>query len=111
LQQHQNNVLNVRRNIIQKWKLKLGTAAKTGNTKMNQPKSDPRSPAQPPKQKICEACGTQFPCASPWGPCWCEDVKVSTQTLAELRACYDECLCPKCLTAAASAAKSGPVVS
>jgi hypothetical protein len=78
---------------------------------MNSSKSDLHAPPQPPKQKICQACGTQFPCASPSGPCWCEDVKVSTQTLAELRVQYDECLCPKCLTAAACAAKSGSVVS
>jgi hypothetical protein len=77
--------------------------------KMNSPKSD--SPAPAPKQKICQACGTQFPCSSPSSPCWCDDVKVSRQTLAELRTQYDECLCPKCLTAAAKAAKSGSVVS
>ena len=78
---------------------------------MNARKPVKSAPAQPPKQKICEACGAQFPCSSPWGPCWCEDVKVSSQTLAEIRTRYNECLCPKCLTAAASAAKSGPVVS
>jgi len=74
-------------------------------------KSKAKAPSQQPKQKICQACGTQFPCASPWGPCWCEEVKVSITILAELRARYDECLCPKCLTAAASATKSGPAVS
>lgn len=78
---------------------------------MSTSKPDSRSPAQAPKQKTCEACGTQFPCSSPWGPCWCEDVKVGRDTLAEIRSRYSECLCPKCLTAAASAAKSGPVVS
>jgi len=78
---------------------------------MNSPKPDSLHAAHSPKQKICQACGTQFPCASPSSPCWCDDVKVSRQTLAELRTQYDECLCPKCLTAAASAAKSGPVVS
>jgi hypothetical protein len=78
---------------------------------MNARKSNPRKTSQPAKQKICQACGTQFPCASPWGPCWCEDVKISIKILAELRASYDECLCPKCLTAAACAAKSGPIVS
>jgi hypothetical protein len=76
------------------------------NSKLNR-----NSSAQAPKQKICEACGIQFPCSSSGGPCWCEDVKVSRETLAEIRSRYNECLCPKCLTAAASAAKSTSIVS
>ena len=54
-----------------------------------------------PKQKTCDACGTNFPCFTPLGPCWCEDVKLSREMLADLRARYQDCLCPDCLNAAA----------
>jgi hypothetical protein len=78
---------------------------------MTNSKPNRNVPTQPPRQKICEACGIQFPCFSSGGPCWCEDVKVGRETLAEVRSRYNDCLCPKCLAAAASAAKSSTIVS
>lgn len=54
-----------------------------------------------PKKKVCERCGTEFDCFSPQEPCWCEGVKLSSNTLAALRAKFDDCLCPQCLESAA----------
>jgi len=54
-----------------------------------------------PKQKTCEACGAQFECASMAGRCWCSEVKVSADTLKELKSRYADCLCPNCLHEAA----------
>jgi len=53
-----------------------------------------------PKQKVCEKCGAKFDCHAPWGPCWCDDIKLKRETLASLRAQYSDCLCPTCLKAA-----------
>lgn len=63
---------------------------------------------EPPKQKICEACGAQFLCHAPWGPCWCEKVELSTSALADLRARYADCLCPACLAKAAATQSAPP---
>ncbi len=60
---------------------------------------NPSSAATAPKQKVCEKCGAKFDCYSPWGPCWCEEVKLKPEALANLRARYDDCLCPNCLAA------------
>jgi hypothetical protein len=57
--------------------------------------------ANTPKQKICEKCGAKFDCFSSSGPCWCEEVKLNPQSLANLRAQHNDCLCPNCLKAAA----------
>ena len=62
-----------------------------------------------PKKKVCEACGGSFDCFTPRGPCWCEDVKRSSERLAELRAQYRECLCPACLKDAAAKEQSSLV--
>jgi hypothetical protein len=65
-------------------------------------------PQGEPKVKVCEACGASFDCFTPRGPCWCEDVKLSSETLAELKAKYRECLCPACLKDAAAKEESSP---
>jgi hypothetical protein len=57
--------------------------------------------ANAPKQKVCEKCGAKFDCYSPCGPCWCDDVKLKPEALAELRSRYNDCLCPNCLKATA----------
>ena len=61
----------------------------------------PNANAPAPKQKVCEACGETFSCCALAGPCWCDEVKISKETLAILRARYADCLCEKCLNAAA----------
>jgi len=52
-----------------------------------------------PTQKKCAACGQQFSCGAPGPGCWCEDVHLSPAALAQLRARYADCLCPRCLAA------------
>jgi hypothetical protein len=54
-----------------------------------------------PTRKKCEACGEMFDCAAPERGCWCEEVKLSGQVAAEVRGRYADCLCPRCLAAAA----------
>jgi hypothetical protein len=58
------------------------------------------------KQKICEKCGAKFDCYSASGPCWCEDVKLNSEALANLRSQYNDCLCPNCLAATAEKTKA-----
>jgi len=76
------------------------------NTDLNAKAENKCGPVETPKVKVCGACGASFDCFTPLGPCWCEDVKLSSETLGELRARYDDCLCAKCLRAAAEKEKS-----
>lgn len=57
-----------------------------------------------PELKACAACGEKFVCAARAAGCWCEAVKLTKQELLELRGRYADCLCPRCLSAAAGAA-------
>ena len=53
-----------------------------------------------PKQagKIaCESCGAEFTCNAGEETCWCFDLKMSPEDLAELREKYQRCLCKDCL--------------
>jgi hypothetical protein len=72
-------------------------------TELHQSAKNPKSAANSPRQKVCEKCGATFDCHAPWGPCWCDEVKLKTETLASLRAKFKDCLCPTCLKAAAAA--------
>lgn len=54
-----------------------------------------------PTQKKCESCGEFFACGAPGPGCWCEDVKLTNDAAARLRACHTDCLCPRCLASAA----------
>jgi iron complex transport system permease protein len=47
--------------------------------------------------KRCALCGHSFACAAGGPGCWCEGVELPTETLAEIRALADDCLCPGCL--------------
>ncbi|MGB0034269.1 MAG: cysteine-rich CWC family protein [Candidatus Acidiferrales bacterium] len=67
---------------------------------MSQHGSEARSVAREPAQKTCVACAGVFSCFAAQGGCWCEEVKLSSKTLSELRARYADCLCPSCLDAA-----------
>jgi hypothetical protein len=47
-------------------------------------------------QKRCGRCGGLFGCRQ--GPaCWCEDIGLTLQQLADLRRTAVGCLCPSCL--------------
>jgi len=57
-----------------------------------------------PTLKNCAACGESCFCGAPVAGCWCEDVQVAVEVLVALRARYADCLCPRCLAAAAATA-------
>lgn len=59
-----------------------------------------------PTRKKCEACGEMFDCGAPESGCWCEDVKVGSAAAAELRERFSDCVCPRCLVAAAEGGAS-----
>src|SRR5260370_27210564 len=48
--------------------------------------------------KTCPLCGKQFGCAQGQPGCWCEAVVLRRETLSEMRATADGCICPTCLS-------------
>ncbi|MGH9713284.1 MAG: cysteine-rich CWC family protein [Candidatus Acidiferrales bacterium] len=58
-------------------------------------------PGCAPTRKKCEACGEMFDCGAPERGCWCEDLKLASEAAAELRGRFADCVCPRCLAAAA----------
>lgn len=46
---------------------------------------------------ICESCGEDFACGAKTGKCWCFEIELSNENLANLKENFDKCLCPKCL--------------
>ncbi len=46
---------------------------------------------------ICQSCGKEFPCGVNEGSCWCFEVELKPETLAELRENFKSCLCRNCL--------------
>ena len=61
----------------------------------------------PPRRKQCSSCGAEFGCAQGEPGCWCESVVLRRETLAEIRALADDCLCPDCLSGFAERERSG----
>jgi cobalamin transport system permease protein len=49
------------------------------------------------RSKRCSRCGRQFGCRQGGPGCWCESIELSRETLAEIRALAEDCLCPSCL--------------
>lgn len=50
-----------------------------------------------PDKIICESCSKEFSCGANVGKCWCFDVDLKAETLAELRENFKSCLCEDCL--------------
>jgi hypothetical protein len=48
-------------------------------------------------EKTCSKCGVVFGCQNEMPGCWCEEVKLSPETLENLKEGYENCLCPACL--------------
>ncbi len=46
---------------------------------------------------ICESCGEEFSCGANIGKCWCFDVELKAETLAEMQTNFNNCLCHHCL--------------
>jgi iron complex transport system permease protein len=51
----------------------------------------------PATTKTCSRCGQRFGCGQGKPGCWCEAVELRAQTLAEIRAVAEDCICPACL--------------
>ena len=58
-----------------------------------------------PEPKICESCGEAFGCGAKLDGCWCVSVAIEPDVTDGLKAKYNDCLCPKCLTNAALASE------
>lgn len=52
---------------------------------------------RPSDKIICESCGEEFSCGASVENCWCFDVELKVETLAELREDFKKCLCENCL--------------
>ncbi len=53
--------------------------------------------------KICPKCNQSFECcADDISKCHCISVKIDTDTIAQLKDEFDDCLCGKCLQELAS---------
>ncbi|MBS1772297.1 MAG: cysteine-rich CWC family protein [Bacteroidetes bacterium] len=50
-----------------------------------------------PSTKQCSKCKASFECKNDEGGCWCENYTLSLDALKELKAKFDNCLCPECL--------------
>jgi len=49
------------------------------------------------ENKTCESCGEEFTCGANAGKCWCFDVELKKEILAEMRENFENCLCANCL--------------
>ncbi len=47
-------------------------------------------------EKRCARCGRGFDCGA--GACWCRDVVLTPAQLAHIKARFQSCLCPACLS-------------
>ena len=50
------------------------------------------------KPGLCASCGQPFACELSLAGCWCSGVTLTDNDRAQLRASYEGCLCPACLT-------------
>ena len=73
-----------------------------GQVTMSGGEPELRSLGTAPTLKRCAACGEEFSCGAPVAGCWCEEVQVAAEVLVALRARCADCLCRRCLTAAAT---------
>jgi hypothetical protein len=54
---------------------------------------------KPENSSTCENCGKDFFCGAVTGKCWCFEIDLSEQALAELKDSFKKCLCENCLRA------------
>jgi hypothetical protein len=47
--------------------------------------------------KICESCAKEFVCGVKKGNCWCFNLEIKPEVLANLREEFKSCLCQDCL--------------
>ena len=58
---------------------------------------------QIPEPKICESCGKTFGCGANLDGCWCSAVSLTIENASEIKAKFEDCLCPSCLAKYATA--------
>jgi hypothetical protein len=49
------------------------------------------------RHATCESCGGPFACELSLAGCWCGKVDLTSAARAQLRAKFQNCLCPTCL--------------
>jgi hypothetical protein len=64
---------------------------------------EPKAPSagESTEQKTCPVCGARFGCMAAQQACWCAEVKLSSESTADLKKRFSDCLCPRCLALAA----------
>ena len=55
------------------------------------------NPVEKTATKTCESCGRDFSCGAQSEKCWCFDVALREETLANLQKDFKNCLCQDCL--------------
>lgn len=50
-----------------------------------------------PEKLVCESCGNPLECGAKTGNCWCFDVAIPQENLAQLNRQFQNCLCRDCL--------------
>jgi len=60
------------------------------------------------RELTCECCGERFACGASLRGCWCAEIKLSDAARAQLRQQYRDCLCRKCMEAAAGDSAQAP---
>jgi hypothetical protein len=53
-------------------------------------------------QKCCSKCNQEFHCGNEHRGCWCENYMIRPETLQQLKADFENCLCEQCLAAYAA---------
>ena len=49
------------------------------------------------RDRVCEACGSEFKCGASLNGCWCSEIQLSDEVRTYLRSQYSDCLCQGCL--------------
>jgi hypothetical protein len=63
-----------------------------------EPKAPPAGDST--NQKSCPVCSASFGCMAAMQSCWCAELRLSSEALADLRSRFADCLCPRCLALA-----------
>ena len=47
--------------------------------------------------KVCESCGHEFGCGAKLDGCWCTEITLDPSQADDIKAKFNDCLCPACL--------------
>jgi hypothetical protein len=48
-------------------------------------------------KSTCQSCGKEFSCGANAGKCWCFEIDLKAETLAQLKKDFTKCVCEDCL--------------